>query len=538
MKKLKIIPILFATAFLAGCNNINPSSSSISSPSSNSSSATSGTTASSNATSNSTTDSATSTSSSSSPSSISSSSTSSSTPTIEEGVSKYSHFQSISNKSRQAGFLPSLGNPNILVIPVDFSDYTFVEAGAKSNEAARERIEDAYFGERNDDELHESLRSYYKKSSYGQLDITGVVTPVIRAPRTYAYYKSITNSSTQTDLIDGIIRLALKTLDSTYDYHDFDTNGDNIIDAIWLVYSGPIDNGGNSMFWAFTYWSYMEDQFDGVDVSPYAWAAYKFFDEGGYTDHPDAHTTIHETGHLMGLDDYYDYDGYRTPAGGLDMMDNNIGDHMAFNKYNLGWVKPETITESGTYTLKPFQENGQFLLLNMNWNKTYYDKYLLLEYYTPTGLNRFDTENTDNKYLHGFTENGVKAYLVDSRVGAIIQNGMSSTGTWNNNFYYDFDESSFTISITYDLIYSNTPSRSYDRKVTTWNPHPLIRLLEATGNNRFVVPGHQQTADNSTLFQEGDSISSSLNMYNDETLGFNISFGKCTDEGVTITITK
>ena len=183
MKKLKIIPILFATAFLAGCNNINPSSSSISSLSSNSSSATSGTTASSNATSNSTTDSATSTSSSSSPSSISSSSTSSSTPTIEEGVSKYSHFQSISNKSRQAGFLPSLGNPNILVIPVDFSDYTFVEAGAKSNEAARERIEDAYFGERNDDELHESLRSYYKKSSYGQLDITGVVTPVIRAPR-------------------------------------------------------------------------------------------------------------------------------------------------------------------------------------------------------------------------------------------------------------------------------------------------------------------------------------------------------------------
>lgn len=219
-------------------------------------------------------------------------------------------------------------------------------------------------------------------------------------------------------------------------------------------------------------------------------------------------------------------------------MDYNVLDHDAYSKYILDWTTPTYVKEEGTYTLKPFQENGQFLLLNMNWNKTYYDKYLLLEYYTPTGLNRFDTENTDNKYLHGFTENGVKAYLVDSRVGAIIQNGMSSTGTWNNNFYYDFDESSFTISITYDLIYSNTPSRSYDRKVTTWNPHPLIRLLEATGNNRFVVPGNQQTADNSTLFQEGDSISSSLNMYNDETLGFNISFGKCTDEGVTITITK
>lgn len=530
MKKLKIIPILFATAFLAGCNNINPSSSSISSLSSNSSSATSGTTASSNAASNSTTDSATSTSSSSSPSSISSSSTSSSTPTIEEGVSKYSHFQSISNKSRQAGFLPSLGNPNILVIPVDFSDYTFVEAGAKSNEAARERIEDAYFGERNDDELHESLRSYYKKSSYGQLDITGVVTPVIRAPRTYAYYKSITNSSTQTDLIDGIIRLALKTLDSTYDYHDFDTNGDNIIDAIWLVYSGPIDNGGNSMFWAFTYWSYMEDQFDGVDVSPYAWAAYKFFNEGGYTDHPDAHTTIHETGHLMGLDDYYDYDGYRTPAGGLDMMDNNIGDHMAFNKYNLGWVKPETITESGTYTLKPLTSSTDcFIIAPKSYNDSEFWEYYIVEYYRPDGLNKLDA-TTKYSNLKMFTVNGLRVYHVNQKMGYLVYNQRKNSYVWNNSYISDLDSADFESEDKYPyIINSNTSSYSYNTKKDT----TLVSLISAAGRT------NTQDGKNSDIFTEGTSYDSkNLTWEDGESMNFSFSVTSVTDDSLTFTFTK
>ena len=487
MKKLKIIPILFATAFLAGCNNINPSSSSISSPSSNSSSATSGTTASSNATSNSTTDSATSTSSSSSPSSISSSSTSSSTPTIEEGVSKYSHFQSISNKSRQAGFLPSLGNPNILVIPVDFSDYTFVEAGAKSNEAARERIEDAY-------------------------------------------YKSITNSSTQTDLIDGIIRLALKTLDSTYDYHDFDTNGDNIIDAIWLVYSGPIDNGGNSMFWAFTYWSYMEDQFDGVDVSPYAWAAYKFFDEGGYTDHPDAHTTIHETGHLMGLDDYYDYDGYRTPAGGLDMMDNNIGDHMAFNKYNLGWVKPETITESGTYTLKPLTSSTDcFIIAPKSYNDSEFWEYYIVEYYRPDGLNKLDA-TTKYSNLKMFTVNGLRVYHVNQKMGYLVYNQRKNSYVWNNSYISDLDSADFESEDKYPyIINSNTSSYSYNTKKDT----TLVSLISAAGRT------NTQDGKNSDIFTEGTSYDSkNLTWEDGESMNFSFSVTSVTDDSLTFTFTK
>ena len=64
----------------------------------------------------------------------------------------------------------------------------------------------------------------------------------------------------------------------------------------------------------------------------------------------DAHTFIHETGHLLGLDDYYDYNDYRGAKGGLygaDMMDNNIGDHGSVNKLLLGWIEPTVVCGAG-----------------------------------------------------------------------------------------------------------------------------------------------------------------------------------------------
>ena len=49
--------------------------------------------------------------------------------------------------------------------------------------------------------------------------------------------------------------------------------------------------------------------------------------------------------------DYYNYDAgdessttpYLAPAGCLDMMDFNIGDHMAYSKFLLGWIEPTVI---------------------------------------------------------------------------------------------------------------------------------------------------------------------------------------------------
>ncbi len=62
---------------------------------------------------------------------------------------------------------------------------------------------------------------------------------------------------------------------------------------------------------------------------------------------------IHETGHALGLPDYYDYDdgvGPRGGVGGLDMMDGNQGDHNPFSKWLLDWITP-TVLGGGSHAV-------------------------------------------------------------------------------------------------------------------------------------------------------------------------------------------
>ena len=60
-----------------------------------------------------------------------------------------------------------------------------------------------------------------------------------------------------------------------------------------------------------------------------------------------AQTIIHETGHALGLIDYYSNPTTFTPNKGMntnDMMNDNIGDHCGFSKWLLGWIDDDHVT--------------------------------------------------------------------------------------------------------------------------------------------------------------------------------------------------
>ena len=65
-----------------------------------------------------------------------------------------------------------------------------------------------------------------------------------------------------------------------------------------------------------------------------------------------AATVIHETGHVLGLPDYYSAStqtgGASWPSGimGSDMMMDNVGDHNGFSKWLLGWLDEEEGTRA------------------------------------------------------------------------------------------------------------------------------------------------------------------------------------------------
>lgn len=431
-------------------------------------------------------------------------------------------------------YLPSSGNRKILVVPIDTTDHEFTSKQVQN-------IKTAFFGT-SEENGWESVASFYEKSSYGKLHITGDVTPVVHTNKTSselsATAKTYLNNNKQ--WTDYLLEDILSTLvQNGYDLSEYDTNDDGYLDAIWMVYSVPYDQSSD-LYWAYTTWvdDTSANKFSGKKACLYSWASYGFINQNyGFNDfrnpYVDSHTYIHETGHRLGLDDYYSYDyrkknsdgstNYDTPIGGLDRMDRNILDHDVFSKYLLGWNKPRVVTKdylsanNNKLTLNAYQNNGDALLIpiykdgSRDYNGTPFDEYLLLEYYTPTNLNHMDATTQYYTAPRGFSQNGVLCFHVDARIGKLIPNKDGSP-IWNEEVYDKIQKpnSDWGRRYLYTFLYSNTFSYSYDQSRDDSSLHyyrgRLISLRPANGqriNGRAVRVGNTikyDYADNSSLF--------------------------------------
>ena len=104
---------------------------------------------------------------------------------------------------------------------------------------------------------------------------------------------------------------------------------------------------------------------------------------------------IHETGHALGLDDYYDYEtgGVKGGVGYFAMMDGNQGDHDPYSKAILGWTEP-TVVVNMDYetTLRSFEATGDTIILSKTNEGTYFEEYYMIAFYTPTGVNELKSD--------------------------------------------------------------------------------------------------------------------------------------------------
>ncbi len=322
----------------------------------------------------------------------------------------------LSNSGIEA--LNSLGEQKILVVPVNFLNSKKSYGDSSLNTFTYDNeltaLEKGFFGS-SEETGWESVSSYYYKSSYGKLKITGEVTEVVTLNRESIYYNTLVEKGqSPVAITNQLAEECISKLEKKMDLSAYDQNGDGKIDALWLVYSEDYDVSSD-LLWAYTTTSSREQKKKKYKVGTYAWASYDFFNEGSY-EKPDAHTFIHETGHILGLDDYYSYDDIPdAPLGALDMMDFNIGDHNAFSKYLLDWVEPRVISDKGTYKLKKFQTTGDCIILAYNYNGTPFCEYLMLEYYTPTDINYKDSNSSYKEgYPKMYSENGLRIIHVDA----------------------------------------------------------------------------------------------------------------------------
>lgn len=332
-------------------------------------------------------------------------------------------------------FFPSYGHAKLLVVPVIFSDNA---ASAEDIAENHETIRKIFFGTP-EETTWQSVQSYYYESSYHQLHIEGEVVDEVRLDKTYADYTSSTLSAIYNDIVEEIYG---KLFTSTETYAaplagreaDFDSNGDGVIDGMYLVPDSHINHDdGGSLGWAFTTRHGFKNKLakrnhpEYANIGTYCWTSIQFALETASDkpsmETPDAHTFIHEMGHQLGLADYYDPNTQgSSTAGGATMQDQNICDHDIYSKYLWGWTDMQAVTSANTestltITLKPSHSSGQALLIADAWNGTALDEYLLLEYYQPKGLNAHDTAKSySSKDQIGPNGEGIRIWHVDKTI--------------------------------------------------------------------------------------------------------------------------
>ncbi|MCR4397074.1 MAG: choice-of-anchor D domain-containing protein, partial [Candidatus Saccharicenans sp.] len=195
--------------------------------------------------------------------------------------------------------------------------------------------------------------------------------------------------------------------------------------------------------WASFWWGYQTTfsdtsyVLDGKRLRRYSWQWELYnYPYGQFT----PQVAIHETGHALGLPDYYDYDASVGPKGGLggfDMMDASVYDHNAFSKFVLDWLTPAVFSSgSQVYTLRASGDYPEALIFFPGAvSGDIFNEYFLVQ-------NRYATRNDSRLVSINGGDVGLAVWHVDAR--------LNSYGT---NFLYD----------------------------NSYTEHKLLRLVQADG---------------------------------------------------------
>ena len=443
------------------------------------------------------------------------------TDDISPTTLKYTYNDFVNRNIAPIDGTPVSGSPKLLVVPVWFTD-SISYISLLNKERVRSDIQKAYFGS-NDDTGWRSVHTYYQELSQNKLNLTGVVTDWYECGYTSkSFYSS--QSKTEQLVVD-----AVNWYKESHSMADFDSDQNGYLDGVMLIYGSPdygtLENDNASNMWAYCFWL-QNNNANKANPQPNAffWASYDFMYgenkssispyHAGDTDYCnlDTHTYIHEMGHMFGLEDYYDYSKQCIPAGGFSMQDYNIGSHDPYSVMALGWAKPFVPSGDCTIELHNFQDSHELIALGVNRIDSPFDEYLLLELYTPTGLNKFDTDHQYNgRYPKGPSFTGIRLWHVDAR---LLECELNSDGTAR--------ALNFTSSIRSNYYYTQAMKNTYYKEGGTTNGYisPLgqeyadYNLLQLIRKSKAKNYKCNEVISSYDLFSQGDSFE--ISKYKDQ----------------------
>lgn len=434
---------------------------------------------------------------------------------------------------------PTKGNQPILVIPVEFTDKTFTDSQI-------EDIKKITSGNgKKDTKYSESLATFYKKSSYGQLNLSFIYADKINMEMTaegfFNYYRDLDPDGKglnykigpATALSKGVEAYRAKV--GNEEVKKLDVNNDGYIESVIMVYpeqTKPSYSPNTKLFWNYRYWAYsynsetkkckkVQPNKTTPVASSFVWFSYTTLHKVSNTT-LDFHVLAHEFGHMLGINDYYNKSDdvnhkAENPSGSKHMMANDVLDHDAVSKLQYGWVSPYYVTEDMEITINSHESSGDVILLadENGWNGSAFDEYVAIELFTPTGLNELDSKNRYTKFSKtkdsGYTNPGIRIWHADTRLYSYTGTYDYDNNIWIYNDFYVSDDDVRNDNIKGDR--TDVAARNnYDNANSLAQEHNFkaLSLVSARGH-KFTSKNDYSTDQD--LFHEHDVFSLSTTEY-------------------------
>jgi M6 family metalloprotease domain len=311
-----------------------------------------------------------------------------------------------------------------LVIPVNFSDRPL------TTPTVRSRIFNL-FNQLNysDDGATGSVRDYFRDNVGDACDFTFTVCDPVSLPNTVAYYGGNSSVSADANIRQFVKDACNLAHDAGVDFSEFDSNGDGLVDNVFLIFAGhnEAEGGGDDCIWPMS-WNISDQQFylDGKKIANFA--CYSEFSGAEGSDFAGIGTICHEYCHYLGLLDMYDVNGEieglsNGLCGTTSIMDyGNYNDKGRTPPY-LNIVEREML---GLSKMKVIDSPGQMVIPHVHSSDTAY------VFRTSQANEYFYLESRDDSKWDKFAGGtGLVVYHVDRGIG--MAGSMSAKARWQNN---------------------------------------------------------------------------------------------------------
>jgi M6 family metalloprotease-like protein len=282
------------------------------------------------------------------------------------------------------------GKKKGIIILVNFKD---VKLEDTNNKEYFERVaNEEHF---RDGDFVGSVHDYFYDQSGGKFDLEFDVVGPYDMPYDMSYYGRNKNGKQGNDQHPASMVIeACKAANNEVDFADYDWDGDQEVDQVYVIYAGKgeADGGVANTIWPHE-WTLASAQYygdgsgplflDGVTINTYACGS----ELNGYGDICGIGTMCHEFSHCLGFPDFYDTSdtGYGVGMLWWDLMDSGSynGDgyqpagYSSYERWVAGWLNPiELTTTKSVSDMKSLMDGGDAYIIYNNGNR---DEYFLLE---------------------------------------------------------------------------------------------------------------------------------------------------------------